>query len=169
MWRPDRSEYDDYYHLYVGQVPDGEIIQTLDSQRYELLSLLQAVSEERGAYRYADGKWTLKEVLGHINDTERVMGYRSLAFARGDRTALPGFEQDKYVSGGNFANRFIEDLVDEFETMRTSHLVLFRTFDEQIWMRRGTASGCEFTTRAIAWILAGHVIHHMAVLRDRYL
>jgi hypothetical protein len=169
MGRPDRSEYVDYYHLYVGRVPEGDIVKTLDAQRGELVSLLRSIPEDRGDFRYAEGKWSVKELIGHIKDTERVMGFRGLAFARGDRTALPAFDQDEYVRGGNFGARTIADLTVEFESMRTSHLALFRSFDDEIWMRRGTASGYEFTTRAIAWILAGHVMHHLAVLEERYL
>lgn len=168
MARPDRSEYVDYYHLYVSRVPDGDILKTLLAQRDEFVSRLQSIPEDRGDYRYAEGKWTVKELIGHLLDTERVLGFRALAFARGDRTPLPGFAQDDYVAGGNFADRAIADLAAEFESMRTSHLVLFRSFDDEIWLRRGTASGYEFTTRAVAWIMAGHLMHHEAVLLDRY-
>jgi hypothetical protein len=111
----------------------------------------------------------VKEVVGHLVDTEHVMGFRALAFARGDRTPLPGFEQDDYVSGGRFDDRSFASLAAEFEGLRDAHLALFATFDDATWLRRGTASGCEFTTRAVAWILAGHVMHHAAVLDERYL
>jgi hypothetical protein len=169
MDRPDRSEYADYYHGYVALVPDGDIEETLARQREEFLSRLRGIPEARGDHRYAEGKWTVKELIGHLVDTERVMGFRALAFARGDRTPLPGFEQDDYVAGGSFGARTIADLADEFESLRDSHLILFRSFDGDTWMRQGTASGYEFTTRAVAWIMAGHVMHHAAVLEERYL
>lgn len=167
MARPDRSEYADYYHLYVDRVPDGDILRTLAVQREAFDGFLREVPEARGDHRYAEGKWTVKDVVGHIVDTERVLGVRALVFARGDRTPLPGFEQDDYVAGGNFAERTLADLASEFAALRESHLVLFRSFGDDIWLRRGRASGCEFTTRAIAWILAGHVMHHATVL-ERY-
>ena len=169
MTRPERDEYADYYDLYVSQVPDGDIVETLAAQGAEFAAMIEAIPEERGDHRYADGKWSVKEVIGHLVDTERVMGYRALAFARGDRTPLPGIDQDVYVGGANFADRSIADLAAEFEALRVSHLNLFASFDDEIWMRRGTASECVFSTRAVAWIMAGHVAHHAAILTERYL
>jgi DinB superfamily len=169
MTRPSRDEYVEYYDLYVRRVPDGDVVDTLESQRADMGSRLRAISEQRGDHRYAEGKWTVKELLGHIVDTERILGTRALAFARGDETPLPGFDQDVYVAGANFADRTIADLTEEFLSLRTSHIVLFRSLDDGTWMRRGTAGGYEFTTRAIAWIMEGHVLHHTAVLEERYL
>jgi hypothetical protein len=169
MSTPDRSEYVDYFHLYVARVPEGDILDTLARQQREFVARIREIPEERGDHRYAEGKWSVKEVIGHLIDTERVMGFRALAFARGDETPLPGFEQDDYVAGGRFGARTIADLADEFESLRTSHLVLFRSFDDETWMRRGTAGGNGFTTRAVAWVMAGHVIHHATVLEERYL
>ena len=167
--RPDRTEYFEYYHQYVGQVPDGDIVETLATQRDDVVSLLRSLSEDVGGHRCAEGKWSVKELIGHVNDTERMMGYRSLAFARGDKSPFPGFDQDQYVAGGNFGGRTIADLAEEFESLRASHLTLFGSHGEGVWLRRGTASDCEFTTRAVAWIMAGHVIHHVAILSERYL
>jgi hypothetical protein len=169
MERPDRSEYAEYYHTYVAKIPDGDIVDILESQRGEFVSRLRGIPEERGDYRYAEEKWSVKEVLGHVVDAERLFGSRALAFARGDKTPLPGFEQDDYVARGNFSERSLADLAAEFESLRTSLIFLFRSFNDDIWMRRGTASGFEFTTRAIPWIMAGHVAHHAAVLEERYL
>jgi hypothetical protein len=167
--RPDRSEYAEYYHTYVSKVPDGDIVESLAAQGAEFVARIESFPEERGDHRYAEGKWSVKEVIGHLVDTERVMGYRALAFARGDTTPLPGIDQDVYVGGGNFADRTLPDLAAEFEALRVSHLNLFASFDDTIWMRAGTASDCGFTTRAVAWIMAGHVTHHAAVLTERYL
>lgn len=166
--RPGPDECAEYYHGYVALVPDGDILETLARQGEEFVSRLRRIPAEHGDFRYAEGKWTVKEVIGHLVDTERVMGFRALAFARGDRTPLPGFEQDDYVAGGRFGDRTIADLADEIESLRRSHLVLFGSFDDEDWMRRGTASGYEFTTRAVAWIMAGHVTHHANVLEERY-
>jgi hypothetical protein len=169
MERPDRSEYVDYYHQYISRVPDGDIVGILEAQRDEFVARLRSIPEERGDHRYAEGKWTVKEVVGHVVDAERVFGVRSLAFARGDKTPLPAFEQDDYVARANFGARTIADLADEFESLRTSLVILFRSFDDDIWMRRGTASGFEFTTRVVPWVIAGHLMHHAAVLEERYL
>jgi hypothetical protein len=168
MTRPGRDEYGGYYHVYVGRVPDGDIVETLAAQLEAFGRLMRGVPEERGGYRYAEGKWSVKEVLGHLVDTERVLGYRALAFARGDETPLPGFDQNAYVAGAGFDGRSIADLVDEFGGLRRSHLALFRSLDDEVRMRRGTASRFSFTTRAVAWIIAGHLIHHAAVLREAY-
>jgi DinB superfamily len=169
MNRPDRTEYADYYHGYIALVPDGDICDTLARQQEEFLARLREIPEERGDHRYAAGKWTVKEVIGHLLDTERVLGYRALAFARGDRAALPGFDQDLYVAGGEFGGRSVADLAAEFDGLRSSHLVLFRSFSEEVWGRTGTAGGNEFTVRAVGWVMAGHVGHHVRVLEGRYL
>jgi hypothetical protein len=168
MARPDPEEYAAYYHGYVALVPDGDILGTLSRQGRDLPALLREIPERHGDHRYADGKWTVKEVLGHLVDTERVFGCRALVFARGDRTPLPGMDPDDYVSGGRFGSRTIDDLAGELEALRRSHLHLLRALDDEAWARRGTASGCTFTTRAVAWILAGHPMHHVRVLEERY-
>lgn len=169
MLRPDRSEYADYYHGYIARVPDGDIVETLEAQRRDAGSFLLSVPEGRGGYRYAEGKWTLKDVIGHVVDAERVFGFRALAFARRDPAAIPGMEQDDYVAAGRFAARSLESLREEFDGLRRSHVALFGSFDDGTWSRRGTASGVDFTVRAVAWILAGHAFHHLAVIRERYL
>jgi len=169
MGRPARDEYADYCHLYVDQVPDGDIIGILEAQRDDFVALLRGIDPGRGGYRYADGKWSILEMAGHIVDTERVFGSRALAFARGDKTPLPGFDQDDYVANANFNARTLADLSEEFLHLRNSLLVLFRSFDAEIWARRGTASGFGLTVRAVPYILAGHLMHHVGVLQERYL
>ncbi|MEM8885438.1 MAG: DinB family protein [Planctomycetota bacterium] len=169
MHRPESHEYGAYYGGYIDRVPDGDILATLASQREEFLSLVRSVPEERGGHRYAPGKWSIRELLGHLVDTERVLGYRALVIARGDATPLPGFEQDDYVEGGHFDRRTIADLADEFEALRRSHEILFTSFDDEVWVRSGTASESPFSTRALAWIMAGHVFHHADILAARYL
>lgn len=169
MSRPDRSEYAEYYHTYVSRVPDGDIAETLEAQRKDVVSFLSGLPNGRGGHRYAEGKWTLKEVVGHVNDVERVFGFRALAFARGDSGPLPSMEQDDYVAAGNFGRRSMAGLCEEFDALRRSHLALIEGFDRDTWDRRGTASSVSFTTRALVWILAGHAAHHMDVIRERYL
>lgn len=167
--RPERGEYADYYHTYIGKVPEGNVIDVLERQGKETVSTLSAVDENKGDYRYAPGKWSLKQVLGHVCDIERVFTYRALSFARADATALPGVEQDDMVAAANFDERTLADIVDEFQAVRASTLAFFRSLDDATWVRKGNASGFDFTVRAIAFIVAGHELHHMGVITERYL
>jgi hypothetical protein len=167
--RPDRGEFADYYQTYVGKVPDGDILATLDAQTRAVLALLDAVSEEQGRHRYADGKWTLKEVLSHINDTERVFVGRALWFARRFEAPLPGFDQDVAVAHAGANDRPWRSHVEEFAAIRASTLAFFRSVPGDAWLCRGTASDNPFTVRALAWIVAGHVAHHLDIIRERYL
>ena len=167
--RPDMTEYAPYYEKYTSLVPDGDVIATLSSQLEVTLSTLRGLTEAQGDSRYAPGKWSIKELVGHMIDGERVFSYRALRFARNDRTPLPGFEQDDYVRAGNFGKRRMSDLADEFEQVRRATLSLLRSLDDEAWLRRGVASDNEVSVRALAYILAGHETHHMQVLRTRYL
>ena len=167
--RPARDEYAPYYHTYVGAVPDGDLLEMLDESLEETLGLLGGIGEGGGGHRYAEGKWSVREVVGHIVDTERVMAYRALRIARGDRTPLPGFDQDPYVAAAGFDRRTLADLSDELAAVRAASVHLFRHLDDEALARRGTASGSEVTVRALAWIIAGHEMHHRRILRERYL
>lgn len=169
MNKPAPSEYAEYFDRYIGKVPDGDILELLSAQLDDFLGMLESVGEEKAGFRYAPGKWSIKELVGHVVDTERIFGTRALAVARGDQTPLPSFEQDEYVEGGNFDARTLKSLTEEFASLRRSHLSLFQSFDEEVWNRRGSAGGNEFTVRAIAWTVAGHLIHHAEVLKERYL
>jgi hypothetical protein len=166
---PSSDEYAPYYDTYVRLLPGDDILDILESQLHETLLLLRGLSEEQAAFSYADGKWSVKEVIGHIIDTERVFAYRGLCFARGDSTPLPGFEQDDYVLGAEFNTRSVESLAGEFEHMRHSNIYMFSTWSEAVQLRRGTANGNSITARAIPFILAGHERHHLNILRDRYM
>ncbi len=166
--RPHPSEYAPYASLYIGIVPEGDILEMLDRQIEDTCSFLNGIDEKAASFRYAPGKWNIKEIVGHLSDTERVFAYRALRFARGDRTPLPGFEQDDYVEHGGFDGRGIEDVVSEFHAVRMASLALFRSCDEAALMRKGTASGFGFTVRTIPFIVAGHELHHLSVIRERY-
>jgi uncharacterized damage-inducible protein DinB len=166
--RPEPGEYAPYYETYISKVKGSDILGILEAQRLQMAQLFAARSERDGNFRYATGKWTVKEVLGHVNDTERIFTYRALRIARGDQTALPGFEQDDYVRGGNFAERTLADLADEFELVRAASIALFRSLPKEAWQRRGIASEKEVTARALAFIVAGHEIHHRLILEERY-
>jgi hypothetical protein len=167
--RPDTTEFAPYYSRYITGVPAGDVLGTLAQQLDDTLALLASVSESQATTRYEPGKWSVKEVVGHVADTERIMAYRALRIARGDRTPLPGFEQDDYVAAANFDARPLAVLVDGLETVRRATLSLFRSFDDEALLRRGVANELEVTPRALAYIIAGHERHHVAILRSRYL
>jgi len=167
--RPERSEYADYYHAYVGLVPDGDIGTILEEERRRTVDLLSAISPERADYRYAPGKWTLKEVLGHVVDMEWAFTYRALSFARGATDPLPDVDQDAFVKQADFQGRELADLLAEFSHLRSANTRLFTSLDETALDRRGVASGKVFTARAIPYVIAGHQMHHVRVLRERYL
>lgn len=167
--RPDPAEHAPYYARYIAEVPDGDVLRTLETQGDATTRLLRGVAEDRGGHRYAPGKWSLKEVVGHVNDVERVFALRALAFARGERAPLFGMEQDEWVAAARFDRRTLRSLAEEFAAIRQATLRLLEGLAPEDWPRRGTASGVEFTVRAIPWILAGHERHHLAVVRERYL
>ena len=167
--QPQTNEYAPYYEKYIALVPEGDIVATLSRQLDDTLSLLRSLTEAQGDSRYAPGKWSIKELVGHIIDSERIFSYRALRFARNDQTPLPGYEQDDYVRAGNFDNRRLSDLTDEFEQVRRATLSLLRSLDDEAWLRRGAANETEVSVRALAYILAGHETHHMQIVRERYL
>ncbi|MBZ5706438.1 MAG: DinB family protein [Acidobacteriia bacterium] len=166
--RPEANEYDPYYDRYISLVPGADIITTLRTQLDQTTAILSAVSEEKAGYRYAPGKWSVKEVLGHLTDTERIFAYRALRIARNDRTPIEGFEQDDYVRFGPFSDCRLVDLVQEFGHVRRASLSLLRNLDENVWSRRGIANKSEISVRALAFILAGHELHHRKVLKEKY-
>ena len=168
-FRPQPGEYAPYYERYISLVQSSDILATLDEQRRETLLLLSGRTEEEGNHRYADDKWSVKEVLGHVNDTERIFAYRALRISRNDPTNIEGFEQDDYVRFGPFAKRTLEDLVEDYIAVRRATLTLFRNLYEDAWMRRGVANRNEVTVRALAYIIAGHEVHHRRILQEKYL
>lgn len=167
--RPSPDEYAPYYHKYVAEVPAGDVLATLAEQGVAAGDLWAGLDEARAGRRYAPGKWSVKEVLGHLLDTERVFTLRALWFARGDAGPLPSMEQDAWVAAGRFDERRIADLAAEYAVLRRASLLLFRNLDEGALARRGVASGREITVRAFPWLIAGHERHHLAVVRERYL
>lgn len=166
--RPASDEYGDFHAGYIGTVPDGDIRQTLEHSAGSLRDFYGRIPEAKGSFAYAPGKWTIREVVGHVADSERVFAYRALRFGRGDATPLPGFDQEIYVPNSNVAARPWRALLDDLFTVRTASVNLFRSFTDRDWERRGEASGVVTTVRAIAWILAGHELHHRQILTDRY-
>lgn len=166
--RPDADEFAPYYGTYVGAVPDGDITRTLAQQGETFLARLKPVSEQQAAFAYAAGKWTVKEVVCHITDAERIFAYRALRIARGDATPLSSFDENVYAASCGANDRPLESLLAEFSAERAATLALLRGLPESAWTRRGTASGKEVSVRALAWIMAGHAMHHASVLKERY-
>jgi DinB family protein len=166
--RPGATEYAPYYGRYIDKVPEGDLLRTLESQARETQSLLSGLSEAKALHRYAPGKWSIKEVVGHVTDAERVFSYRALRFARADKTALPGFDENAWVPPANFDARSLKDLAAELDAVRRATVALFRGFDAAALARSGTASDNLVSVRAIAWIIAGHERHHVGLLHERY-
>jgi len=169
MNRPQPGEYASYYGRYIKLVPDGEILEILTIQFENSKSILSGLSEDKALFRYTPGKWTIKEVVGHVIDTERVFGYRALCFARNEQTSLPGFDQDSYMEYTNFNDLSMNTLLSEYESVRKSNILMFQNFNSEMWNRMGKADGNNLTVRSITYIIAGHELHHLTVLNERYL
>jgi uncharacterized damage-inducible protein DinB len=167
--RPTTDEYAEYYETYTKRVPEGAILELMDSELEATLALLASVPADRETYRYEPGKWSIREAVGHMIDTERTFAYRALWFARDVGLPLPGMEQDEWAAVSNAHERPLADLAAEFAAARRSHRAMFASFDDEAATRSGVASGVSFTVQAIAWILVGHEIHHRAILQERYL
>jgi len=168
MSKPESDEYVPYYGKYISLVPDNDILITLETQWPQTTTILSARKEAEGDFRYAPGKWSLKEALGHVIDSERVFSYRALRIARNDKTPIEGFEQDDYVKFGPFRQSSLAALIEEFSLVRKATLSLFRGLDEAAWTRRGVANKNEVSVRAIAYIIAGHELHHRRIFQEKY-
>lgn len=169
MNKPDSTEYAPYFEKYISLVPEGEIVVTLGKQIESTLSLIRGLSAAQGDLRYAPGKWSVKEVIGHLIDAERIFAYRALRFARNDATPLPGFDENSFVDNAGFGARSLADLAEEFEHTRKSNVYLFKSLDDDSSVRLGSASDNKISVRAIAYVVAGHELHHLGILRSRYL
>lgn len=169
MKRPENTEYSDWYAGYVASVEETDIISALEKQTDEMKEFFAEISEEKGLYRYAEDKWTIKELLGHINDGERVFAYRALRFSRNDETTLAGFDENPYVAQSNFNERKLSELVEEFVLLRNANMFIFRNLKESDWDNSGVASDAKVTLRALAYIMVGHIRHHLKILKERYL
>lgn len=167
--KPDPSEHLPYYGRYIALVPDGDVVSTLEGQMRDSQLILLAIPPAVGSYRYAPDKWSVNEMIGHMIDSERIFSVRALRFSRGDTSPLPGFEQDDYVRSASFDSFPLSELAAELETVRRSTVFLFRHLTEEAWMRKGVANNAEITVRALAYIIAGHELHHREILRSRYL
>jgi len=169
MYRPLVSEYSPYYQEYVARVTEDDILPALRSQIDALDLLLDHVIPEHETFRYAEDKWSIRQVVGHLIDGERVFGYRALCIARGENQNLPGFDQNEYMPNAPYDQVRLEDLLSEFRLVRLSNIAMLRNLDADAWTRMGMANGAPVSVRALAYIMAGHVRHHMGVLSERYL
>jgi uncharacterized damage-inducible protein DinB len=167
--RPAPGEYAPYYARYIDLVPDGPVVEALRRQITETQTLLRGLSAEQAAFRDAPGKWSVTEVVGHLADAERIFAYRALRFARGDATHLPGFDESAYAAQAGFGARLLAEVLAELVAVRAATVALYSGFDEAALGRRGIANDVPVSVRAIAWIIAGHEIHHRTILRERYL
>jgi uncharacterized damage-inducible protein DinB len=165
---PQPGEYAPYYERYIALVSSRNILTTLDEQRRQTLLLLSCRTDDEGDFHYAPDKWSAKEVLGHVCDTERIFAYRALRIARADATPMEGFEQDDYVRNGPFAQRPLSDLIEDYIAVRRSTISLLRSLEEPAWSRRGVANKSEVSVRALAYIIAGHELHHRGILEQKY-
>ncbi len=168
MTRPLESEYAPFYRGYVAHVSEEEILPVLRSQLDQLDVLLGRVTPERETYAYAEGKWSIRELAGHLIDAERVFGYRAFCIARGESRNLPGFDENEYMLRAPYDRIELEDLLSELRLIRLGNIAMLRTLDEESWSRAGNANDNQVSVRALAFIMAGHVRHHMGVLRERY-
>ena len=168
MKRPQADEYAGFYKKYIDTVSEN-VLAELDHQANSFTSFLKGITLDKASYAYAEGKWTIKEVVGHIIDTERIMAYRMLRVARNDNTPLPGFEESDYVANAHFADRTLESLSEEFAMLRRANMYLINSLNEKEINRRGTSNGSTISVLALIYILAGHLNHHRNILEERYL
>ena len=166
--RPEPGEYAPYYDRYISLIPGSDILTTLETQRRQMLLLLSGRDDSHADFRYAADKWSGKQVLGHVCDTERIFAYRALRIARADRTPIEGFEQDDYVRNGPFAKHPLAEVIEDYIAVRRTTMTLLRNLDEEAWNRRGIANKNEISTRAMAYLIAGHELHHRRILEQKY-
>lgn len=169
MQRPDPSEYAPAFAGYIALVPEPDILGALQSQGEETRALLTTIGEERASHRYAPGKWSIRELVGHLSDAERVFGYRAFAIARGEAASLPGFDENAYIASSGYDRWSLSDLVELLATLRRSNLLVLSALDDAAWSRVGKANHHPTTPRALAYCMVGHVRHHLKTLRERYL
>ena len=169
MMRPNPGDYDPYFERYIKLVEGNNIIKILYEQGKITRETIKSISDYKGNYRYADDKWTIKEVIGHILDSERILAYRALSLARGEKKSLPGFDHNDYVRDGNFNRRELTELSFEFKLLRESNLLMFKNFSEEMLCKKGLADEASVTVLALLYIIAGHEKHHLNVLEEKYL
>ena len=167
--KPKPNEYAPYFQNYINSAPEENIVKSLEDQLSESVSYYDSLNESEFDFRYAPGKWSIKEVIIHILDTERIFNYRALRFARKDTTPLPGFEQDDYINSTDWINYSIKSIIEEYELVRKHTIVLFNNMTKEMLIQSGISSGMKLSVRAIPFIIAGHERHHLNVIKSKYL
>ncbi|MDQ3282650.1 MAG: DinB family protein [Acidobacteriota bacterium] len=166
--RPATTDHAAHFNRYIERVPEDDILSVIEQQSSETQKMLSSLDETRASFRYEAGKWSVKEVIGHLVDAERILGYRALAISRGETQSLPGWDEDEYVRNAHFDTWRIGDLAEAYAVARRTNIVFFRNLPDEAWDRRGVANGNPVTARALAFVLVGHERHHLAILRERY-
>ncbi|MBA4251048.1 MAG: DinB family protein [Chlorobiaceae bacterium] len=169
MRKPIKGEFPSYYEFYYSYLNDEDVIDLLEKQKEKTIAIFSSLQDSSADYAYDKNKWTIKELFGHVIDTERIFGYRILTFARNDKNIIAGYEQDDYILYGKFGNRSIKSLLDEYVNLRMANIILFKSFSEEELNRKGIANNNEVTVRAIIHAIAGHEAHHLKILEERYL
>ncbi|MFB9330642.1 DinB family protein [Paenibacillus aurantiacus] len=169
LTRPQSNEYSQHPGQYIELVPEGDLLGILETSETIMSAFLEQLSESQGEYRYAPGKWSLKEVIGHITDNERIMSYRLLRIARGDQTPLAGYDQDLFMQSAPFDGWSLAQVAEDYRSVRSATYTLLRGLREADWLRIGQANETEISARAIAYVIAGHELHHLNIIRERYL
>ncbi|WP_338779858.1 DinB family protein [Metabacillus sp. FJAT-52054] len=169
LLRPEKNDYHTYYQSYIEQIPEGDLIVLLAEQHKNTISLLENLSDEKALYQYAPEKWTIKEVIGHIADTERIMAYRLLGISRGEQQEFPGYDDESYVQNAQFNEVSLTELLENLKAVRLATITLLRGLHQDAWAHRGRANGGPVTVLALAAIIAGHERHHVRILEERYL
>ncbi|MCX8105447.1 MAG: DinB family protein [Ignavibacterium album] len=167
--RPSKNDYADYYQKYIDLLEGDDILTILSAINKEASDIFNSFPQNKGDYAYAEGKWSVKEVVGHMMDTDRIFAYRALAIARGEKQPLPSYDQDEYVKNGRFHLRELSDLTYEYRLLRESNILLFKGFDKSVYSNRGIAANKEVTVLALMWMIAGHQKHHLNILLEKYL
>lgn len=169
MNRPEKTEYAEFYEKYVSLVKENNVVAAMQNQFAEFTNIFASIPEEKGSFSYAPDKWSIKELVGHLIDGERIFAYRALRFARADQTPLNGFEQDDYIENADFNSINLSDLVEELLLLRRANILFFNNLTADAWLRTGTASNVQISVRALAFIMVGHIRHHLNILNERYL
>ena len=169
MSRPEKTEYAQFYETYVSLVNESDVVSAMQKQADEVSDLFSRISDEKGLYAYAEGKWTINELLGHLIDGERIFAYRAFRISRRDKTPLAGFDQNPYIENADYNSVKLAKLLAEFSLLRQSNILLFNNISDEMWTRKGIASDNEISVRALAYIMVGHIRHHVKILKDRYL
>lgn len=167
--KPDQEEYPSYYHTYIGKVDSDDLIASLENGKDHFIAFMSSVPAAKLDYQYQEGKWTIKEIIIHLMDAERIFVYRALRFSRGDGTNLPGFDENEYVPNSGASERSLQTLLDEYLSLRESTIQFFKNLSPEMAVRTGIANGQEISVRALGYIIPGHEIHHLGVIKERYL